>query len=789
MKSYFRFLARNPLYTFINVAGLAVSLMFVLLIGDYAWRQLSMDSWHRYADRTYLLGSQNSFYSWPDASRALGNSFPEIESTCCVQGQRGKIKAGQRVYVDKESTCILMADSTFLDFFDFRLKEGDRSTALDAPDKCLITETLARQLFPDGSPLGQSLQVVGKQSVFIQKNRTLDSTLVYTVTGVLCDLDRTLLPNSVKVVVNMDRHAQVLGYRNADNMMSYGPDGGPYTFFRCRPGARLSDKLDEMMAFLERRVTCLSLCGVKQLTLTPLPDVMFAPQNEGLGIQKGDKRQLYILLSAMVAVLFFAVSNYINLTVANAGFRAKEVATCRLLGSTGPQIAGKFMAESIVLIVVSFALGLLLAVAFEQDFQALFRGKIALWQDVSAGSVGLSLAFILVLGVVSGVVPAWQMSRYNPMDIVKGRFRFRSKMVLGRVFLLLQSVVTFVLLVSVFTIHSQLRHLLTAPLGFHTRHVFFIEADRPDVLRDKLQGLPCVERMGCLSGSVPGTRYVSMQTRRDAAGEHRLFFLMDLDWDALDLYGLQLLRENVRTPGAVYLNEEALRSLGLPMEVREVHWGDGSTTPVAGVFRDFYGNGRLAGVRPFLIRIHENGGLERPDFLVRTDGSASAAARLRQAIAEAGCSGEGADRKLLSLEDELAGELKEERNTLHVVLLFAVIAVVVSTLGCVGMSLFFIRQHQKEIGIRKIMGGTSREVTVRMLRLFCMPLLWSFAISVPLSVYLLEDWLQGFSYRISLSPLLWLATAILLLFIAVLSVIVQLFKAVRTNPVESVKIE
>ena len=145
MKSYFRFLSRNPLYTFINVAGLAVSLMFVLLIGDYAWRQLSIDRWHRYADRTYLLASQSDTFSWLDASHGMGKLFPDIEQTCCLQGQAGKIKAGIREFVDNDSPCLLLADSTFLDMFDFELLEGDRRTALDAPDKCLITQSRSEE--------------------------------------------------------------------------------------------------------------------------------------------------------------------------------------------------------------------------------------------------------------------------------------------------------------------------------------------------------------------------------------------------------------------------------------------------------------------------------------------------------------------------------------------------------------------------------------------------------------------------------------------------------------------
>ena len=141
------------------------------------------------------------------------------------------------------------------------------------------------------------------------------------------------------------------------------------------------------------------------------------------------------------------------------------------------------------------------------------------------------------------------------------------------------------------------------------------------------------------------------------------------------------------------------------------------------------------------------------------------------------------------MEEDVAKTFVDQRNTLKIISLFTIIAIIISVMGFVGMSLFFIRQRQKEIGLRKIMGGTSREVTLLMLRTFCAPLLVSFVIAVPISYYIMNDWLNSFSYRITLSPWIFAATCVFSLLVAVLSVGFQIVKAVRTNPVESIKTE
>jgi putative ABC transport system permease protein len=789
MKSYFKFLSRNKAYTFINIAGLVVSLMFIILMGDYTWRQYSIDSWHKNADRIYLMGEENYFFLWPQAAEGIGAACPDVEQTCCVISQNGRIKYGDKEVrdADGENGIIMLADSTFFQLFDFPLVKGNRQTALDAPDKCVVTERLAHCLFGDKNPIGESLQIVGDHQVYINHVDPYDSTLVYTVSGVMKDMDRTVLPNETQLIVSMQRYPQVMGYKLDDKSFVSGGTGTVKAFFMMKPGADVSATREIASKYIDDHHH--GVWRSSKPAMTPLTDIMFAPQNKGLGLQKGDKTRMRILLAAVLAILFFAVSNYINLTVANTGFRAKEMATRRLFGSSQGQISLKLIVESTLMVAVSFAIGFALALCFQDDAADLFKGKISLMNDISVGTLSVCLVFILLVGVISGIMPSWHLSRYQPIDIVKGSFRFRSKMMLGRLFIIVQNVVTVTMLTSSLVIWLQLNHLIHAPLGFNTEHLFYIEssAGKSQAIRNMLEQLPFIERMGCYKGSTFTGYNFSGRGVKNGEGDYEMLMTTDLDKEAFGLLGLKIIRDNGAANNGYYLNKEALRLLNYTGEEKELVWGDGEKDIIAGVMQDFRIINVLEDVRPMAIRKLET--VENPNYLVKTNGDKHAMNAFRSMLQEQGVPEKDLQYYALSMEDCIAETFEEHQNTLDIITLFTIIAVIISVMGYVGMSLFFIRQRQKEIGIRKIMGSTSGEVMVLMLRIFCSPLLLSFVIAVPLSWYIMHDWLTNFSYRITLSPWIFAATCAFALLVAILSVGLQIIKAVRTNPVESIKTE
>ena len=796
MKYFLRFLKNNPLYAVINMVGLALSLMFVILIGDYTYRQFSIDKWHRNHERIYVLGTENrnTLMSWPDCSRSLKGRYPEVEDVCCVYMQNGKIKHEDRVYGEAQGDNagnIMLADSNFFRFFDFKMIDGDRETALDSPEKCVVTESLAKALFPDGNALGQPLQIEGTRYVFVSDDNgdPYDSSLVYTVSGVIKDLDKTVFLNETAVIANFERAPQVLGYRLRNDLMASGPLGSTLSFLMLRPGASLEDKIEDLTSYCIESIPVFNFYGNTKAAIIPLDDLMFAPQNTGAGLQTGDKSLLGILLAVVLAILMFAVTNYINLTVANTGFRAKEMATRRLLGSDGLGISLELIGESTLMVFISFIIGGALALLLEDKMAVLFKGKIDILKDINFSTVSVSLLFIVLTGIISGIMPTISLSKYKPIDVVKGSFRYHSKMVLSRIFIILQNVITMTMMTATLTILLQMSHLVKAPLGYNTENIYRVSSDNPEVLRNALKSQPFIQGIGSFSGTSLDGNYCSMSTRKDKDNNNLLVYLTTWDKEFIDIMGINLVKDNHLSGDVKYINEELAGKLSLGDGESEVTWGDGSVTQVAGVFSNFHMTNILDPYQPFMITVKDTDEIEDPNFMVKTNGDPLAWKKLCDLVKEVDGSTEDIDWKVQSIESTVKASLTEEKNTMRIVSIFTGVAVLISILGFIGMSLFFIRQRKKEIGVRRIMGSTTNEVLSLLLTKFCAPLLVSFIFAVPLSWFIMDKWLESFSYRIGLSPWIFIASGAVSLLIAVVSIFFQTLHAARSNPADAIRAE
>lgn len=796
MKYFFRFLKNNPLYAVINVVGLALSLMFVILIGDYTYRQFSIDKWHRNHERIYVLGTENrnSLMSWPDCAHSLKDRYPEVEDVCCVYMHNGKIKHEDRVYEEAQGDNagnIMLADSNFFRFFDFKMIDGDRETALDSPEKCVVTESLAKALFPDGNALGQPLQIEGTRYVLVSDDNgdPYDSSLVYTVSGVIKDLDKTVFLNETAVIANFERAPQVLGYRLRNDLMASGPLGSTLSFLMLRPGASLEDKIEDLTSYCIESIPVFNFYGNTKAAIIPLDDLMFAPQNTGAGLQTGDKSLLGILLAVVLAILMFAVTNYINLTVANTGFRAKEMATRRLLGSDGLGISLELIGESTLMVFISFIIGGALALLLEDKVAVLFKGKIDILKDINFSTVSVSLLFIVLTGIISGIMPTISLSKYKPIDVVKGSFRYHSKMVLSRIFIILQNVITMTMMAATLTILLQMSHLVNAPLGYNTENIYRVSSDNPEVLRNALKSQPFVQGIGSFSGTSLDGNYRSMSTRKDKDNNNLLVYLTTWDKEFIDIMGINLVKDNHLSGDVKYINEELAGKLSLGDGESEVTWGDGKVMQVAGIFSNFHMTNILDPYQPFMITVKDTDEIEDPNFMVKTNGDPLAWKKLCDLVKEVDGSTEDIDWKVQSIESTVKASLTEEKNTMRVVGIFTGVAVLISILGFIGMSLFFIRQRKKEIGVRRIMGSTTNEVLSLLLTKFCAPLLVSFIFAVPLSWFIMDKWLESFSYRIGLSPWIFIASGAVSLLIAVVSIFFQTLHAAHSNPADAIRAE
>lgn len=793
MKTFFRYLGRNRLYTAVNTFGFAVSLMFAILIGDYAWRQLSMDTWHKNSGRVYLLADDDSFKSWPEITKGMEQTFPEIEKTCMLQSQNGTVTSEYGEYSSSSKQFILLADSDFFDFFDFKLIEGDRRTALDSPEKVLLTRTLADVLFPDGNPVGKTIRIDGTSNIILDDEHPHDPTLAYMVSGIMEDLHNTVLPSETSLIASIDRYPQIMGYTLTPNAYAKGPGGDIKSYVMTGKDADVPALEKQLTEYVKEFVPRYkNMLRDVHIHMIPQSKVAFAGQNDGIATQKGDYGRIMILLAAVIALLFFAISNYINLTVAGAVARVKEMATRRILGSSRTEILFKFIAESVFIVGVSFILGLLMAFAFEDEFAALFSGKIDLAHDINLATVSICAAFVLLTGCIAGIIPSVQISRFSSVDVTKGAYRRHSNNILSKVFIILQNTITVVLLTASSVIWLQIHHMASAPLGFETKDRYNVNTlDDQDVALSKLAELPGIVRIGFSAGTDFLGFGSSWSTHKFPDGRDVEVYQMRMDKKAVDILGLNVISRNADAQDGYYVTEKFLELAGVDANAESVTWEKGAKTMITAVVQNVHVGNILSEPLPFMIGITDFDDFPyTPTIIVQTDGSKESRAALMEFAEKENVKADSPYLYIVqSFEDTVEDSFQEDRRTLKIVELFTLIAMIISILGFVGMSLFFIRQRKKEIGIRKIAGGDSAEVGVLMMRIFCTPLLFSFVIAIPLSWYIMNNWLSGFAYRMELHWWIFAATCAISLLIAVLSVLSQIIYAVKQNPVDSIRTE
>ena len=574
------------------------------------------------------------------------------------------------------------------------------------------------------------------------------------------------------------------------------------TFILARPGADLTAKIPDMLDYFKEIYWIYKGNVYQHVTLTPLRDVYFLSQNNDGGFNYGSWPFVMILFGVGAVILLFAVMNYINLTVAQTGFRAKEMAARRLLGASRGEIILKLILESTFLCVVAFVIALFLAAAVEPGASRLLGSKIGVWQDMTPAVVACYAAFIVVLGVVAGFIPAMMVSRYKPVDIVRGSFRHRTKMFYSKVLITIQNVITIVLIATSLTIGLQIRHLISAPMGYNTADILDVSTEiftgKPQIaqFREELLREPCVEAvaLGC------GTPHDRGNNNTMQYGPDRMigFQIFIGDSTYFRILGLERLRDNhlaTREDGnnALFVNQYALQALGIAEDATNFKVGENYTYnyDIAGVYRDFQLGSALDELQPVLLKYYDSPEefLKKAypwNILVKIHGDKTAAYNTVKSVFERISDGAvftGAEY----IEQEIEADYAQQRRILHIVGIFTLVAILISALGLVAMSTYYIQQKEQEVAVRKVFGSTRGEVLTRLVGNFMRLVGAAFVIAVPVAWYLLERWLQDYSVRISLSPLIFLASGAFAAAVAFVAVFWQSSRAADSNPVDSIK--
>lgn len=423
LKSFFKFLGRNKAYTCIDVFGLSISLMFVLLIAVYTVQELSTDRQHTKADRIYVVGGDGWMGTGAAIPYKIKERYPEVEKACPVVPNNfsgSKVVSGDR----KMKADLMFADSTFFEFFDFQLERGSRDQALAALDYAVISSSFARKMFGTDDPMGRPLLV--------------NDTISVVVNGVVEDLLHSSLPETDIII-----RWQLVGALNpglAPDRMNNA--GSTACILLVSEGSDFPSRAEDMRDWLKTFYWPFERELSKEVRMIPLSEYYFSEVGGNSPLRTGDWKFVIVLMSVGILILIFAIINYINLTVAQAGFRAKEMATRRLLGSSRAELFLRLMLESTLLTFISLLVGILLAFAVVPFVNDLLQTKVDLGVLATPPWLLAMISLLLGVGVLSGLLPAIIISASKPIEVVRGSFRAKTKMVFSKVFIVFQNVIT-----------------------------------------------------------------------------------------------------------------------------------------------------------------------------------------------------------------------------------------------------------------------------------------------------------------------------------------------------------
>ena len=772
MKSFWNFLRKNKLYGTINLVGLTVSMAFVLLLAVYIQRQLSTDSFQENADRVFVIGNDNSVQMGYWLDKHLKNNFPEIEKGCCVANVASADAftiGGELVY---GST--MAADSTFFEMFSYDLVEGNKADWRVSWDRCMVSREFANVHFGDKDPIGQVV-------TYNNGNYQL------TVCGIYEDFG-----NSILKAPDVLLRGEIMTKINSANNEEMSNAGSGICFVMAYPGADLQARQSDILDWCEENFWVYQ-SQYDKVRIIPLRDMYFLEEGtrDGTGtLQFGNRSFVNLLLAMCILLLAFAVLNYINMTTALTGFRAKEMATRRLVGADKRSIFLKVISESTLICGISMLLAILLAEALCPTVSRLLEYQVSIFKAVTPASVLLVLGFILVLGVLSGIVPALLIQQAQPIEIVRGTLRLKTKTVYSKVIIIVQNVVAVVMLVSALTMGLQIRHMISADLGYNTKDILVVDNSfgqtgqiRP--LLDRLRVEPCVEEVGQGDGiPLGGTNNWTMEM---PDGHWVSFQQIQGDDKYFDILGLKVKQDNHQR--AWWLNEYAFKQIGIEETATEFQSAKNGTRQIGGIYYDFK-------IRPLeedqsAAMIYNRG--ENPDddypwiLLVKTTGDQAAA---RKQV-EAACKEVFPDRLFEAqyIEEMIEDGFADESRVLNIVLIFTLLSILVSALGLFAMSSYYMQQEIRSVSVKKVFGADYSGVLKELVLSFMKMVGIAFVIGVPIAWFIMNRWLSGYGHRIDLHWWIFVLAGLAVAFIAAISVLYQSIKTARTNPAEALKKE
>ncbi|MBR0532315.1 MAG: FtsX-like permease family protein, partial [Bacteroidales bacterium] len=683
MRSYLKFLSRNKLYTAIEAAGLIVSLAFVVIISCYTWQQFSTSREAIDHQRVYALSYGQEYLSaWPGELSLVMDRVPDVEAGGRINLFGTSVTFnGQKV---QGSVDLYEIDPEIFKFLPQTFISGSEDVLNDR-SQVILGESFANKISPDMDPVGKTI---------IVRNDTC------VVGGIMKENERSILEGS-------DIYRAFKGPDEVSTSEFIMPVN--LVLIKFREGADHKQTRELIDTLVRQEFANMYQVNKPERPMTmPFRDIYF--YKSGSVLKEGNKTLLYVLIAVGILLLASALFNYINLSVALAGKRSKEMAIRSTLGESRGRILWRYVSESIVFVALCMVLALLLAKALEPVFNRYMAGEIGLDVAYSPLYLAAYLLIVCLVGVISGLIPAVMTFRHDPVSIIKGEQRRQTKSVFSKVFIIIQNVITVALIAIALVMELQYSHLVNMPLGANVDNLYYISSGA--VGRDVLASKPYVDKIGVSEG-YPGNCNISVVTTIE--GQKYQISLLRCDEVAFDMFGFGKVKDFGRPrKGSLWFTESAARVYKIDddnqatPDIFGMIWGHLET---GGIIKDFATRNasELTGNRIGMVAIDDLEGestcvlkLNRYDSEVR--------AELKEIGREESIRLTGNEEygeKIYGyIPDLIKKSMEKTRNFISLIELFMILATVISLLGLVAMSAYYAGMQTRDIAVRKVFGGT-----------------------------------------------------------------------------------
>ncbi|MEM1215544.1 MAG: ABC transporter permease [Bacteroidota bacterium] len=817
LKIAWRNLLRQPGFTMLNILGLAIGMAGCLFLVLYVKDEFSFDQFHEKAERVYRMelarkypGRSRSYAMIPSGyANAVREEYPGVEATCRLFN----FGPANRIYRYGEETWqennVIWADSTFFRLFDLPLLQGDPQRALGQPNSIILTETMAAKYFGTNwsakSVLGQVVEEV----------QNPENPL--TVTGIIKDV-----PHNSHLAFDFLVSSSSLNFlRGEPEYISFSSITYLLLDEQAQP-ERIEAGFPDLVAkyasgpILQRfgvdYATYQQQGNGYEYSLRQLPNIYLDAQLEAEIKASGSRDRLYFF--SLIAVLIIAIAsiNFINLSTARSAGRAREVGIRKTLGSERSQLVLQFLFEA--LLISSIAAGLALVLVglglpwFNDLTEKVFTRSLLL----SPFFVGLSVGMAVLTGLASGLYPAFFLSSFRPIEVLQGKLLSNTRGGgLRNALVVCQFAISIFLIVATILIYQQLEYTQNTALGFDKTRLLTVEntgtltAQQTETLLQEIRDLPGVNNASSCS-TVPGQAYFGISFQAPGSDEMSTGSGLIVDDNYVSCLQMELVAGREFSPDfadstSLIINEAAVRELGLTGDPigQQLTAGDdwlhtdpANPTPfrIVGVLKDFHFQSLHHDISPL--------------FLVHTDKNfrPGVAGQMTVRLAE------GDPQTTLAqldnlwerfqpnvplsyrfLDREWAKLYTQEATARRVFVLFTLLAISIACLGLFGLAAYLVEKRRKEIGIRKVLGAETSTLVGMLSKDFLRLVLLALFIASPVAYYFMNNWLQDFAYRITISPWVFALAGSLALFIAFLTVGLHSLRAALANPVEALKSE